>query len=253
MKEDLRAELEKRGIEIDESELKTEFTRSDWIKGIIFMVWLAVSVVLCFFSFAFIMEIFGGIFLYSTIQRIDMNKKPHASHIAVAVCCFIGFICLLIYQLSGKESIKDIAMSLVVTAFMLFAMSIGVYVLLRATVGRYKLHKRCSQRVDAVCTKAEEKFQTIKNKLRRGYSLIYEIEFDGRTIELREEIYPNGSRTVGEIRELFVNPENPSEFVDPTTPEYIGDDISTGIFFIVVPLIMLIPVLALTFHNLKQL
>lgn len=249
MKDDIRSELEKRGIEIDESELKTEFTRSDWIKSIIFMVWFAVSFILCFFSYAFVLEIFGGIFLYSTIQRIELKKKPHASHIAVAVFCFIGFICLLIYQLSANGSMKNLATTLLLIALMLSVMSVGAYILLSATVGRYILHKRCSHRVDAVCTKAEETFKTINNRLRRGYSLIYEIESDGRTIELHEEIYPNGVRTVGETREFFVNPDDPSEFVDPTAPEPLGDDIGTGIVFLAVPLIMLVFVLVFTFKS----
>lgn len=247
MNDDLRSKLEKHGIEIDESELKTEFSKADWIKGIIFIIWLVVSIILCFFSFAFVLEIFGGIFLYSIIQRIGLKKKPHVLHIAAAVFCFTGFICMLIFQLGAKESTDNLAAALLGIALMLLCMTVGAYTLLNATVGRYMLHKRCSHRVDAVCTKAEETFKTINNRLRRGYSLIYEIEFDGRNIELHEEIYPNGVRTVGETREIFVNPDDPSEFIDPTAPEYVKDDITTGIVFFAGPLFMLILILVLVF------
>lgn len=224
--------------------------------SIIFLLWFAGSVLLAFYLSAtasawlvpiIVMHIFLVICLIDTVQKLIKKQKPQLMLVIIGIGSIIGMILVCIYHFNDSESFRDLFIRLLAVAFLLLFMSIGVTFLIKAFIGNAPLRKRCTQSVYAVCTKAEEKWRTVNNKSRRECDLVYELDWNGEIIELQEVIHPKEPRTLGESRELFVNPENPYEFYDPGDINDMSGDIMVGAMFTIMPLIMLILTLIYAF------
>lgn len=225
--------------------------------GIVFLLWFAGSILLSFYLSAtedswlipiIVMHIFLVICIIDTVQRLLKKQKPQLMLVIIGIGSIIGMVLTCMYHFNDSEAFRDMFVRLLAVAFLLLFMSIGVYVILKSLLGRDLLRKRCTQPVYGVCKQANEKIKTVNGKTRSVYSLVYEIDLNGETTELQEEIVSTTFHSVGETRKLFINPDNPAEFYDPDEKnDGAKDDILVGAIFVIMPLIMLILTLKYAF------
>ncbi|MCR4657095.1 MAG: hypothetical protein K5770_12835 [Lachnospiraceae bacterium] len=90
--------------------------------------------------------------------------------------------------------------------------------------------KRCSVTVRAECIAVDSRRSGNSGGGRQTtYNPTWEIEYDGRRIELKANSYSSRHVAVGHHRNLRINPENPEEFLDPS-----GGLLLIGIGFVVI-------------------
>lgn len=227
------------------------------IIGIIFLLWFAGSVLLAIHYSNIeaktwlvpivVLHIFIVISLIDTVQRLIKKQKPQLMLILITAGSIAGIIFVCIYHFNNSEALRELLIKLLVVAFLMIFITIGITTIAKATLGRRLVRDRCTKSVYAVCKKADEKIKTVNNKMRRVYDLVYEIDADGETVELHENIAAKSIHLVGEARELFINPDNPAEFYDPDEITNSGDEIMAGVMFTVIPTIMLVLTLIYAF------
>lgn len=229
----------------------------NYVIGLIFLLWFAASVFLAIYYSKYeysqwrvpivILHIFIVICSIGIIQSLLEKKKPQLMLIFIDIGGIAGIIFVCIYHFNESESFKDLLIRLLVVAFLLVFVAIGVTTLVKSLLGRSAIRKRCTEPVFAVCKKADETIRTINNKTQRICTLVYELERNGEITELHDKIVSNYPPTVGMTRKLMINPENPAEFYDPAEPNKLGDEFMVGIMFTIIPLIMLILTLIYAF------
>ena len=100
---------------------------------------------------------------------------------------------------------------------------IGFVLLCANLVGRVRVRKKCTTQVVAKCVRisdgseimakegedAEEEDSLLK-------APVFEVSYNGQTFELEPHVYSNVCKTqVGEIRDIYINPDDPKEHYDP--------------------------------------
>ncbi len=90
--------------------------------------------------------------------------------------------------------------------------------------------KRCSEKVRAECIAVDSRRSGNSSGGRQTtYNPTWEIEYDGRRIQLKSNSYSSRYTAVGHHRNLRINPDNPEEFLDPSSGLLI-----IGIGFVVI-------------------
>ena len=100
---------------------------------------------------------------------------------------------------------------------------IGFAILCANLVGRLRARKKCSTQVVAKCVRisnASEAMVKEGEDVEEGDTLleapVFEISYNGQTFELDPHTYTNVCKTqVGEIRNIYINPDDPKEYYDP--------------------------------------
>ncbi len=78
--------------------------------------------------------------------------------------------------------------------------------------------KKCSEKVRAECIAVDTRRSGSSGGGRQtAYCPTWEIEYDGRRIELKPGGYSSKHVAVGHHRTLRINPDNPEEFLDPSS------------------------------------
>ena len=102
-------------------------------------------------------------------------------------------------------------MGIVITA--LFAV-VGIVMIVFDVLKR----RKCSERVSAECVSVDSHSSRGSNgKRSRTYSPTWEIEYNGRRITLSSNNYSSKYVAVGHHRTLRINPDNPEEYLDPSS------------------------------------
>ncbi|MBR6478863.1 MAG: hypothetical protein IKS85_10495, partial [Lachnospiraceae bacterium] len=73
-------------------------------------------------------------------------------------------------------------------------------------------HEVCTYCITANCVEVKSRY----HRGTRSYCPIYEVYFRDETIQICNNLYTNLNRVeVGEVREVYLNPDNPKEFFEP--------------------------------------
>ena len=101
----------------------------------------------------------------------------------------------------------------------------GIAILVSAALSGRKGHRECTERVIAHCVRITneadvvERVVSIGNEGNLNFGIkapVFEILYNGQTIELEPHVYSNICDTqVGEAREILIDPKNPQNYYDP--------------------------------------
>ena len=101
----------------------------------------------------------------------------------------------------------------------------GIAILVSAALSGRKGHRECTERVIAHCVRITneadvvERVVSIGNEGNLNFGIkapVFEILYNGQTIELDPHVYANICDTqVGEAREILIDPKNPQNYYDP--------------------------------------
>lgn len=198
---------------------KTKNSKGGIIFGIVFLLWFFASIgglIYCSSNelgalsagiFGQYFLVFGIIAFVSGIKSKDFNPIVLLFPL-IGICVIIGAI---IYQFGSKEQI-DALMGLMPYGILLIFFIIGVGLLIYAYRISIAKIRRCTYPIDAVCIDVKTRF---RHKEGKSYCPVYMIEYQGKVIELCNEIYSNINKMkAGDTQRIIINPDNPKDFYE---------------------------------------
>lgn len=118
---------------------------------------------------------------------------------------------------------------LVFIIFGLFFAMIGLIMLIKTMADYFKARKNCTTPVVAHCVRLSNgtEYLSEEEKAEMGelpdeesdvVAPVFQITYGGQTIELEPHMYSNICRAkVGDIRNVYINPNDPKQYFDPQT------------------------------------
>lgn len=219
-------------------ENKTNNSKGGMIIGIIFIIWFIASIgglIYCNSNGleALSVGIFGQYFLIFGIFIIvsEIKKKKFNPIMLLFPLIGIGAIAgALVYQFGNEEQVERL-INLLPCSILLIFFLIGVRVLVYAFQISILKRQRCTYPIDAVCIGIKTRF---RHKEGRSYCPVYMIEYQGKVIELCDEIYSNTNKLKpGDTKRIMINPNNPQDFHEP------GQTLVLSIFSLIFGLIFM--------------
>ena len=151
--------------------------------------------------------VFGILALVSGIKSKNFNPIMLLFPL-IGICVIAGAI---IYQFGSDEQINAM-IGLMPYGILLIFFIIGVGLLIHAYRISIVKMRRCTYPIDAVCIDIKTRF---RHKEGRSYCPVYMIEYQGKIVELCNEIYSNINKIkAGDTQKIIINPDEPQDFYE---------------------------------------
>lgn len=205
----------------------------------VFLVWFFGSVIaMIYFSKSsapcLVATVLGQLFLIIGIAAIISTIKNRSFQIFVLIFPVIGALCLFfsMYYHFVPEKREEIMNMIPTFAIILFFL-VGLVIFLTAIINPIQLRKKCTMSILGKVVELKKRY----NGGTATYSPVYEIYFRGETIRLSNDFYTNISvPKEGETYEIFINPDNPKQFYQPSQSGKVNIFLMVfGFFFMAVP------------------
>jgi hypothetical protein len=232
----------------------------DKIIGTVFLTWFIASMIIlvCCSEFEHGPEImfitFGQYFLVFGILVISYNKGSRIIPF-ISIMAVIGLImtsCGIYAIIGGETAIENLTKYAPLIVGLLFPY-IGTMMLWSGLWERTYMRKHCTLPVDAKCIDIQSHLTETNGggKRRRVYMPIYQIRAprskNNDLVEIQNNHYTNVNKfEIGNYYTIYINPENPEEFIDANNKSTNGAMIFLGIVFILVS----VPIMYLIVDNL---
>ena len=214
--------------------------------GIIFLIWFIVSFVgIILFSKKFpgISLIMFGQLFFGVGCFVISKTKNKLENFFLFIFPIVGFIIILvgIFMLINSPSLNKMITPLIpyiaLGVFFLIGVGVCVFPFISDNIKR----KRCTVELEAIVVDLKTRLGTSK----RLYSPVYEFYFMHITQRVCNEFYSNvGLPNIGDRQILFVNPNNPNDFI-------IKKD-SNKVFTVVIGSIMMLGAIAISIFMLTK-
>lgn len=224
---------------------KTNNSGVGTIFGIVFILWFIASIgglIYCSNKGldALSIGIFGQYFLvFGILALVSEIKKKNFNLILllfplVGICAIAGAV---IYRFGSEEQINAL-IGLMPYGILLIFFIIGVGLLIHAYRISIVKMRRCTYPVDAVCIDIKTRF---RHKEGRSYCPVYMTEYQGKVIELCNEIYSNTNKIkAGDTRRIMINPDDPHDFYEARQTRILTVSfLIMGLIFMGVPIFTL--------------
>ena len=218
--------------------------------SVIFLIWFFGSIAAMIYlsqndKGALVVTVFGQVFLvFGLIAVISgiMNKQFQPITLIfplVGIGCMAGGC---IFQF-GSETVIKYAEDALPYLFLCIFLIVGVSLVIGTYLHSKRLHEVCNYCITATCVKVKSHY----SKGKRMYCPVYEVYFRGDMIQICNNVYTNMNHiTVGESREIYLNPNKPTEFYEPKEEKSMKIVLYfLGILFTIVSIFALIMVLFL--------
>lgn len=187
--------------------------------SIVFLAWFLASIgAMIYFSRnnqgALIVTVFGQYFLVFGIIAIISGIKGKKFQPVTILFPVVGIGCMVggcIFQF-GSETVIKYANDILPYVFLVAFMIVGAAVVIGAYFSSKKKHEVCTYCITATVVDVKTHYR----KGTRSYCPVYETYFRDETIRLCNNVFTNMRRVeVGETREIYLNPNQPTEFFEP--------------------------------------
>ena len=163
---------------------------------------------------ALVVVVFGQFFLVlGTIAVISGIVNKNFQPITL-IFPLVGIACMAggcIFQFGSEKVIKYVNNALPYLLLSVFLI-VGVSMIVITYVGSKRRHERCNYCIPATCVDLKSQY----DEGTRTYCPVYEVYFRGETLLLSNHLFSNVNRIkVGETREIYLNPEKPTDFYEP--------------------------------------
>ena len=159
-------------------------------------------------------EIASSEHIYILIVAATSTKRTSFAGQAAQFFPLVGIGCLVggsIFQFGSEVVIKHLDDALPYV-FLCLIMIIGAGMILGTYLTSKRKHEVCTYCITANCVEVKSRY----HRGTRSYCPIYEVYFRDETIQICNNLYTNLNRVeVGEVREVYLNPDNPKEFFEP--------------------------------------
>lgn len=210
---------------------------------IAFLVLAIVIIIAAKMNCGWLMELTMGImFSYVSVRILtkDIKAGKGASYIPViAGICGVGMLALGIFTLFGTEEMK-VAFDSYSDIFLCSTMLIvGAGMIIGNIISRCSAKKKYTYAVQAKCIQLLSPRDG--HNVPRRLSPVYEFYYNGKTHRVMNSSFSNrGNPRAGEVREIFINPENLDGYYDPKRSNAISIGIALiGCFFIVMTVLVM--------------
>lgn len=187
--------------------------------SIVFVAWFVASIILMLYlsshnQGALVVTVFGQYFLvFGTIAVISSIKEKKFQPITL-IFPLLGIGCMVagfIFQFGSEAVIKQ-ANELLPYLFLSLFVIIGAAMVIITFFSSKRKHEVCTYCITGTCVELKSQYDDGY----RTYCPVYEVYFRGEMVQISNNFYSNMHRVeVGETREIYINPENPSEFFEP--------------------------------------
>lgn len=209
-------------------------TKADYIKSIVFIIWIVFSAYLLFkykLTPRSIFMVVGQFFFINFLSFSTGRNK------ILFIPMLFGLV-LFLYGVGWNNLRSQIHWIPIIVLFIFLFTGIGF---IFYAFYQIRIKKRCSLQIRATCIEVNSKtFRDQTNRFSVVYSPIYEAYFGGQKHVLCNNKYTDTQAKVGDVTDIYVNPENNSEFYDPRQSLLmIKALLFLGIIFIVFSAILL--------------
>lgn len=218
-----------------------KYSPMDIIISVIFVIWFIASIVLMIFfgktgKGGLVPAVLGQYFLVFGVAGIISGIKNKKVNPIIFVFPVVGLICIIatIIKYFGSEAVMSFVEKNMPYILMSLFLIVGIVLVIVAVSKYFGRKKRCSYMVTAKCVELRETAND-------GHMLacpVYEIYYDGRIIKLCDDVYSNNLDVrVGDEKEIFINPDKPTEYFAPE--EMAASSIIIGGIGIAIVLVMI--------------
>jgi len=197
-----------------------------YVLSFVFIVWLVGSVIGMIYcgthGLGSIAVALGGL-LFFVFGVIIVGQGLYYNNFQAPTVIFpfagMGMIAYGLINYKGDEKlVKLMEMFLPYLILMLF-LAIGVGMIVGGIIMCRKEDEQCTEVIMATCVGIQEK----KHDGTMLECPVYEIEFQGETLQICNNYYTNQNTvTVGEQRELHINPDDPNNYYEGKKESFLG-------------------------------
>lgn len=196
------------------------------LASIVFLIWFFASIgAMIYFSRhdmgALVVTLFGQFFLVMGTAAIISGIANKDFQPITLIFLLIGIACMVggcIFQFGSETVIKHLENALPYLLLSVFLI-VGVSLVLTTYVGSKRRHERCNYCISAICVDLKSQYHDGS----RIYCPVYEVYFRDETIQISSNVFSNINRiSVGETREIYLNPEKPTDFYEPKEEKAIN-------------------------------
>ena len=197
-----------------------------YVLSFVFIVWLVGSVIGMIYSgthgmSSLAIALGGLLFFVFGVIIIGLGLAQDNFQAPTVFFPFVGMGMIaygLINYKGDEKLVKLMEMFLPYLILMLF-LAIGVGMIVWGIIMCRKEDEQCTEVIMATCVGIQEK----KHDGTMLECPVYEIEFQGETLQICNNWYTNQNTvTVGEQRELHINPENPNNYYEGKKENFLG-------------------------------